>query len=148
MAVTSPAQLKAVKKYRAANYETISFEVKRGCREEFKAKAAALGLTLAGFFKAAAEAYGADETPAEISSTQSAETDTNGAGGEVPIIYSERTQTAQNAPVSTNEQSIQPATENTVNRISTTDRRLLAAVDALSPESKQTLLKFLETLQG
>lgn len=51
------AQKLASRKYRANNYETISFEVRKGIRDEYKAAAEKSDLSLAGFFKAAAEEF-------------------------------------------------------------------------------------------
>ncbi len=55
---TSKAQKLAVRKYRANNYETVSFEVRKGKRAEYKQVAESLNLSLAEFFKRAAESYG------------------------------------------------------------------------------------------
>lgn len=68
--------------------------------------------------------------------------------GEVPIIYSEDAETAQNQPNSTQVQTIQPATENAPQRITGNEMRLIEAVKTLTPETQKALLKFLETLQG
>lgn len=54
----SKAQKLAVKKYREKTYDTIGFDVPKGKREEFKDKAAKLGLSLAKFLFVAAETYG------------------------------------------------------------------------------------------
>lgn len=51
------AQKLASRKYRANNYETISFEVRKGIRDEYKAAAEKSDLSLAAFFKAAAEEF-------------------------------------------------------------------------------------------
>ena len=51
------AQKMASRKYRSNNYETVSFEVRKGIRDEYKEAAAELGISLAGFFKAAAEQF-------------------------------------------------------------------------------------------
>lgn len=48
----------ANKKYRAKAYDTIGFDVPKGKRDEYKAKAAANGLSLAKFLFLAAESYG------------------------------------------------------------------------------------------
>ena len=49
----------ANKKYRTKTYDTIGFDVPKGKREEYKEKAASLGLSLAKFLTTAADAYGA-----------------------------------------------------------------------------------------
>lgn len=47
----------ANKKYRAKTYDTISFDVPKGKRDEYKQAAASLGLSLARFLYLAAEAF-------------------------------------------------------------------------------------------
>ena len=54
----SKSKIIANKKYRAKTYDTIGFDVPKGKREEFKAKATELGLSLAKFLFVAAESYG------------------------------------------------------------------------------------------
>lgn len=54
---TSQAQKLAVQKYRAKTYDTIGFDVKKGKREEYKAAAAELGLSLAAFLTNAADEF-------------------------------------------------------------------------------------------
>ena len=56
---TSQSQKIAVQKYRAKTYDTIGFDVPKGKREEFKQKAASLGISLAKFLFLSAESYGA-----------------------------------------------------------------------------------------
>ncbi|MBR0290251.1 MAG: hypothetical protein IJQ82_14850 [Selenomonadaceae bacterium] len=54
----SVAHMRATKKYRNKTYDTIGFDVPKGKREEFKGKAAELGLSLARFLLIAAESFG------------------------------------------------------------------------------------------
>lgn len=144
--------------YKKANYDQILIRVKKGKQADYREAAAALGLGQMELFRQAVDEFiarhspntgeedsgGADETAAE-----SIGTNEKSAGGEgIPVINSERTTAAQNQPVSNNVQSIQATAENAPQRITAADRDILAAVDTLSPESKETLLKFLRTLQG
>ena len=48
----------ANKKYRAKTYDTIGFDVPKGKRDEFKAKAAKLGLSLSMLIQRGVESYG------------------------------------------------------------------------------------------
>ena len=66
----SQAQKMAVRKYRRNNYETVSFEVRKGIREEYKQAATRAGLSLAEFFKQAAESYIANHAGEEFKTTQ------------------------------------------------------------------------------
>lgn len=56
MAVSQARKI-AVRKYREKTYDTIGFDVKKGKRDEYKAAAAELGISLAGFLTAAAEEF-------------------------------------------------------------------------------------------
>lgn len=53
----SNAKRISIKKYRTQNYDTIGFDVKKGKRDEYKAKAAELGMSLAAFLTIAADTY-------------------------------------------------------------------------------------------
>lgn len=129
--------------YKKANYDQILIRVKKGKQADYREAAAALGLGQMELFRQAVDEFIARHSP------NAGEDETKTACGEgIPIIYSERTTAAQNQPVSNNVQSIQATAGNAVNRITAADRDILAAVDTLSPESKNALLKFLRTLQG
>lgn len=54
---TSPAQKLATKKYRAGNIDVVSFDVKKGKRDEYKAAAAAMGLGQMEMIRRAIEEY-------------------------------------------------------------------------------------------
>lgn len=116
---TSQAQKLAVQKYRAKTYDTIGFDVRKGKREEYKAAAAELGLSLAAFLTNAADEYALNHTGADPSS----------------IVPADNT-AEKNSVDDSNQQP----------KITTQDRQLLDAINALSPESRKALLKFLQSL--
>lgn len=147
--------------YKNQHYDYVKFWTRKGKREEYKARAAELGMSLAGFLTAAIESFDgwgnesfarhADGGAGASTKTQAESAETGAKAqleGEIPIINSEDTQNAQNQPVSTQVQTIQPATENAPQRITGNEKRLIDAVKTLTPESQKALLKFLETMQG
>lgn len=117
--------------YKRKNYANVNLCFRKGDKAKIQTRAAELGMNLTEFVKAAIDNF-----------------DGWGHGEGIPIINTGSPNAAQDAPISTNEQTIQPTAEDAQNRITAADKRLLAAVDALTPESKKALLKFLESLQG
>jgi len=153
------AQKAARQRYKEKNLELVAFEVKKGMSAEYTAAAARIGLgkmemirrAIAEFIARHADGAGADlpagaSTKTQAESTQSAQKPQ--LAEEIPIIYSEGTQTAQNQPVSTQVQTIQPAAVDASQVTTGGEMRLIDAVKTLTPESQRALLKFLQTLQG
>lgn len=129
------AQKRARQNYEAKAYDLISFKARKGKSEEYTKAAAAIGVGKMEMFRRAVEEFISRHAPEYAS------------GEGVPIINTGSTETAQNAPATTDEQTIEPAAKGTLQRITAADTRLLSAIDALSPESKKALLKFLESLK-
>lgn len=149
------AQKAARQRYKEKKLELVAFEVKKGMSAEYTAAAARIGLgkmemirrAIAEFIARHADGAGAGaSTKTQAESAQPAQKPQ--LAGEIPIIYSEGTQTAQNQPVSTQAQTIQPAAVDASRTITGGEMRLIDAVKTLTPESQQALLKFLQTLQG
>lgn len=141
--------------YKKAAYDRIGLVVKKGKREEYQQHAARIGLSVSEIFKLAVDEFiarHADGAGAGASTKTQAESAQPAQkpqlAEEIPIIYSEGTQTAQNQPVSTQVQTIQPAAVDASQVTTGGEMRLIDAVKTLTPESQQALLKFLQTLQG
>lgn len=143
--------------YKAAKYDRVGFWAEKGTRAKYQRAAALVGLGQSEMLRRAVDEFIArhvgtaegaalhgDETPPQPAET----TEIGNVGEGIPIIINGGNQTAQNQQVSAQVQTIAATAEGAPNRITAADKRLVDAVNALSPESKKALLKFLATLQA
>lgn len=143
--------------YKKANYDQILIRVKKGKQQDYRQAADTLGLGQMEMFRRAVDEFIArhvgtaegvalhgDETPPLSAET----TEIGNVGEEMPITNISGDQTAQNQQVSAQVQTIAATCKAAPNRITAADKRLVDAVNALSPESKKSLLKFLQSLQA
>lgn len=107
--------------YKKENYDQVLIRVKKGLRDEYqRAAAAGLKLGYAEMIRLAIEEFIANHSGADLS-----------------VRATPADNTAEKNSVDDSNQ--QP-------KITTQDRQLLDAINALSPESRKALLKFLQSL--
>ena len=111
--------------YKREKYDFVAFRVKKGGKAQLQARAADLGMSLAGFLTAAAENFNGwgDEFIARHSGEIA---ETNTVGEKIPI---------------------EDKAEHLPQQITDEELKLLTIFKSLPPKTQKNLLKFLESLQ-